>query len=474
MDELCAPTLDALDEFIQAQKSLLAKTQSDIARLRDLKAQAAEDIEGFVENLSERLDDEAFKLSAREQEFTLRVSKPIQWDTFQGLDPTALRTLSSSLLASTISRTRPAKSQRSPLSPLQAFVKTAKRTSYPEAIAREREREKIRELKRMQIRGGRAGKGGRSLKLPSRFGMMGVFVRHDVEDEAAFEVDIDNDVDVSAPTVRTGGKGALNVNGKGYVGGGKCPALLDELMDTREDSHEALCSPRLSQEHTPPCANDLDASLPMPVPLPPPSKPRSSRTSSRPKRTKGGKNPALLVSESAGSMDYDVDVDMDDFAFDVDQNMDAGGSDHDDFEDPVYEAERKGCVNNGRSSTNGRRSASASAPAYLHSASQGTSSSRGKPKSKSTGASKAKTKKGKKAGKVDDDDDDDDDDEAAAATTTKKPKPKPETYKQAWSDDEQRLLEQLLDEIPEGEKFRWQKISKAMGGKRTPRQVASR
>jgi hypothetical protein len=71
-------------------------------------------------------------------------------------------------------------------------------------------------------------------------------------------------------------------------------------------------------------------------------------------------------------------------------------------------------------------------------------------------------------------------------------KAKPETYKQAWSISEQHLLERLLDEIPEGEKnrwvylgllsryikttstLRWQKISQAMQGRRTPRQVASR
>lgn len=74
----------------------------------------------------------------------------------------------------------------------------------------------------------------------------------------------------------------------------------------------------------------------------------------------------------------------------------------------------------------------------------------------------------------------------------KKVKPKSETYKQAWSISEQHLLERLLTEIPEGEKNRyatpsrlrdgfalmntqrWSKISKAMGGRRTPRQVASR
>jgi hypothetical protein len=34
-------------------------------------------------------------------------------------------------------------------------------------------------------------------------------------------------------------------------------------------------------------------------------------------------------------------------------------------------------------------------------------------------------------------------------------KPKPETYKQAWSISEQHLLEQLLEQIPEGEKHRY-------------------
>jgi hypothetical protein len=79
-----------------------------------------------------------------------------------------------------------------------------------------------------------------------------------------------------------------------------------------------------------------------------------------------------------------------------------------------------------------------------------------------------------------------------APPAAKKEKPKSETYKQAWSISEQHLLERLLTEIPDGEKnryatsfrfatgsadvyiLRWSKISKAMGGRRTPRQVASR
>ncbi|TFY67029.1 hypothetical protein EVJ58_g1887 [Rhodofomes roseus] len=61
-----------------------------------------------------------------------------------------------------------------------------------------------------------------------------------------------------------------------------------------------------------------------------------------------------------------------------------------------------------------------------------------------------------------------------AGKGSKKGKQKSETYKQAWSVSEQHLLERLLEEIPDGTKNRWAKISQAMGGRRTARQVASR
>lgn len=52
----------------------------------------------------------------------------------------------------------------------------------------------------------------------------------------------------------------------------------------------------------------------------------------------------------------------------------------------------------------------------------------------------------------------DDDEPAAVDSHADAPlshvKPKSETYKQAWSVDEQNLLEQLLEAIPEGEKYR--------------------
>ncbi|KAH7926912.1 hypothetical protein BV22DRAFT_1008105, partial [Leucogyrophana mollusca] len=51
---------------------------------------------------------------------------------------------------------------------------------------------------------------------------------------------------------------------------------------------------------------------------------------------------------------------------------------------------------------------------------------------------------------------------------------KRDTYKLAWSVSEQHLLEGLLEEIPDGERNRWTRVSRTMNGRRTARQVASR
>ncbi|KAJ7734737.1 hypothetical protein DFH07DRAFT_944646 [Mycena maculata] len=59
-------------------------------------------------------------------------------------------------------------------------------------------------------------------------------------------------------------------------------------------------------------------------------------------------------------------------------------------------------------------------------------------------------------------------------TRSTKPKPRPDTYKVVWSAEEQNQLERLLEEIPVGDPKRYLKISLAMDGRRTPRQVASR
>ncbi|KAJ7337501.1 hypothetical protein DFH08DRAFT_647420, partial [Mycena albidolilacea] len=60
---------------------------------------------------------------------------------------------------------------------------------------------------------------------------------------------------------------------------------------------------------------------------------------------------------------------------------------------------------------------------------------------------------------------------------SKAKKPRTDTYKVLWSAGEQNMLERLLEEIPASDPRRWVvylKISLAMEGRRTPRQVSSR
>lgn len=208
---------------------------------------------------------------------------------------------------------------------------------------RELEREKIRELKKRQI------KGGLSLPLSTTAGSMGVFIRHDVDDEAM-------NVDVSI------------------------------------DDGEETAVPSAPQSQPRPYATKA------PPPLsPPPKRNATIKSSSKPKREKGHGN--------------------------------------------LYAPRKKS------------RIPLPSPPP------------------------EPDEEDGEEDGEEDNEENNDDDMPPPKSTEgprAKRTKPKPETYKQAWSMSEQNLLEQLLEEIPEGERFRWQKISKAMGGRRTPRQVASR
>ncbi|RPD61768.1 hypothetical protein L226DRAFT_485046 [Lentinus tigrinus ALCF2SS1-7] len=116
------------------------------------------------------------------------------------------------------------------------------------------------------------------------------------------------------------------------------------------------------------------------------------------------------------------------------------------------------------------------APAPQHTARERrtTRKARVDPKAGARSNTTKATPKTKAQTKVKAEQDDEVDATPAGPSCGKDGKPKSETYKQAWSVSEQHLLERLLEEIPEGEKNRWAKISKAMNGRRTARQVASR
>ncbi|KAF9484293.1 hypothetical protein BDN70DRAFT_872790 [Pholiota conissans] len=377
-------TLQALEAFVETQKILLARQRADIEALKRLKVDLVQKPAEIVKHFTEELSGSEFHIS-EQADCRLSLPKDIQWSAFGNSDIEPLQNFTQRTNDTQKSISAPSSTQRSSLSDLQKLVKRARQSivdpillrfadlSSPEPDSdddritmdpverkRQAEREKIRELKKRQIR------GGLSLPLSSMAGAMGVFIRHDVDEEAM-------DVDVSI-----------------------------------DDADEGAGSqPKQEPEPEPP-ARPYATKAPPPVS---PPKPKSRATVKV--KVKKDKPHESRKKSKIPSPEPISDEEVSDAASDDSNDDDTSDSDAD------------------SSST---------------------------PKSTTTLRTKTKAKgKGK-----------------SASSRARAAKPKPETYKQAWSASEQNLLEQLLDTYPDGERFRWQKISQAMGGRRTPRQVASR
>ncbi|KAG6918285.1 hypothetical protein DXG01_015377 [Tephrocybe rancida] len=201
MDDKRAHTLEALETFISSQKALLAQTHFDIARLQSLKnnAIASRPLDS-LSNLEQQVKESPLQLS----EAQLILPSEIDWTVYERHDPKALQNLNLNLREKRDRRNNPSPQQCSELSSLQKMVKDARRTILdpilaiyegmsepedepqekldPEEVRRRLEKEKLRELKKRKIHSW----GG--LRLPSQ-GVLGVFIRHDVEDESQ-DVDI--------------------------------------------------------------------------------------------------------------------------------------------------------------------------------------------------------------------------------------------------------------------------------------------
>ncbi|KAH9929965.1 hypothetical protein B0H21DRAFT_108800 [Amylocystis lapponica] len=377
MDTRRTKTLEALATFVESQKALLVRTQSDIARLKELR----QDISSLPDNvgadsISAQLDPSLFRLSELPG-LVPAIDREIDWSLFNPdgrrlsvlacvhssyADAAPLKELATRSRNSYAQSRQPSAHQQSALSPLQQTVKDYRTNVLgpvlaaipippdtpsesednvpdPEEQTRARERAKILQLQKRRVDGGApapvfAGLGLRPCASNS------VFVRRDQDDESA-EVDI----------------------------------ALDDVRST--------AVPGSSSE------------VPMEVDTPPTSLSRAS--------------PASVLSGLPPSQPLALGKPVRDRR-------------------PSRKAQEK----------------------------SGAVPSRDvMPKAKSKAAPEPEVS-------------------GPPAPPSQKLKPKSETYKQAWSVSEQHLLERLLDEIPEGEKNRWSKISRAMNGRRTARQVASR
>ncbi|VDC05276.1 unnamed protein product [Peniophora sp. CBMAI 1063] len=199
-------TLEALEAFIESQKALLARTQSDIERLRALRSVASE-YDDPLEDLAEELADPTFTLQGQDG-VAAEIQREIDWSLFKGYDPIGMRTLTGEIKAAQIARSQPSAKQRSPLSPLQQLVKDARRTildpvfsawvppseDEEDEITPEQARKAAARAQLRALRQRRIGEGGLTI---SATGGAGVHVRRDVADESA-DVDLDAE-DAPAP-----------------------------------------------------------------------------------------------------------------------------------------------------------------------------------------------------------------------------------------------------------------------------------
>ncbi|OBZ77117.1 ZZ-type zinc finger-containing protein 3 [Grifola frondosa] len=372
MEEKRAKTLEALQTFIQSQKALLERTQSDIERLKELRREVENHPEDALERLSDKLNASSLKLS-EQLDYMPPVPKEVDWSVYKSADPAPFKALAASSRQTYEMRNQPSTTQRSELSELQKLVKDARasmllpvfnslgplepassddESDLPdrEELHRAREREKIKELKKRRIDSDAAASVFSGLRRPRA--SQGVFIRRDQEDESA-------DVDISCGDQTADGEGEPSMPGSG-----------SEVVPMDVD--------------TPPTSVASPASAMSGLPAVLPEKAARER---RPTRAAPPRVVALTAPSGRGASRVKLPAKREPETAEV----------------PV------------------------ASPAI-----------------------------------------------AVVSQTDKTGKPRSETYKQAWSVSEQHLLERLLEEIPDGEKNRWAKISKAMNGRRTARQVASR
>ncbi|KAF8341185.1 hypothetical protein F5887DRAFT_977118 [Amanita rubescens] len=422
MDDKRASTLKALESFIRNQRLLLEQTQEDIAKLRKLQSYTLATPNADSGDILRQLDE--IGEIKDPLHYRLVIPNEIDWDVFNGCDPAPFHTLTLSMQEKHALSTKPSLTQTSPLSDLQKIVKDSKKTiidpvlercaAYTAQLSleddndesdaggdkhhkeywriemeRERERHKIRELKKRKLHGG--------LSLPG-MGGAGVFVRKDVEDESAV-VDVtvaaDGDEELELFVETENIQLDADHDPPPLNGHGRPPLMDTDVMQAKSRparTHKATAKRQQWQDE------------------------ENSSSSKKRKRQAGSSSRSAPMStpRPAKAVPLPTPVQDPGSPMNVDEDEDENETENEPFIPTT----------NGKSkSARGRAASSSSNP---------------------------------------------------QAQPTKPNKPKSETYKQAWSESEQNLLEQLLEKIPDGEKNRWQKISRAMNGRRTPRQVASR
>lgn len=192
-------TFNALDTYIQSQKALLARTQSDLDRLRRIRDQAATHPETFFHSFDEKLNDIVFPLD-RQPDIAAEVQDKIDWDLFRCQDPTPLHALAADLRATHHARSQPSMKQQSALSSAQQLVRTARRTIIEPVLASfelssdsSDEEQEPAPREKQQIRRIHLRKSGLTVRAS------GVHILRNMQDESQ-DVNIATDSEPLAPT----------------------------------------------------------------------------------------------------------------------------------------------------------------------------------------------------------------------------------------------------------------------------------
>ncbi|KAG2128286.1 hypothetical protein DEU56DRAFT_819523 [Suillus clintonianus] len=427
MDSRRAETLEALSAYIQTQKSLFSRAEADIDRLRKLRTDALSQPKIFTENIGSKFNTPDLRLSEHNECSASPLANELHWQVFSSADPTPLRTFAVRKRLTHTEWSVPHTTQHSPLSALQQFVKDARRI---------------------------------------------------IIDPVLGSLDPDNAVYLTSNS---------NLNASPFHAGLDLPTLSEDEDMEEEKETKSL-----------PVQESFTATR------------RRERAHAKIQKLKERKITYDAVAENREVADaVFVRNDVDDESGEVDisesslwpSGNDSTSMDADDSTNttvpstpstiapPELVQPLASWSRRHTSTVNKRQSLVTKSDSLSRSSRSRKPSLKLQPRSLDTNMkTNAESMTitipplstlGKRSRNSADVKDVNHKGKAEPSPPALEPKadpdkPRPETYKQAWSVSEQHLLERLLEEIPDGERNRWAKISQAMGGRRTPRQVASR
>ncbi|KIJ16513.1 hypothetical protein PAXINDRAFT_176232 [Paxillus involutus ATCC 200175] len=449
MDSRRAETLEALSAYLQNQRSFLARTQADIERLKQLKSEALASPQQFVSSNSERngvpisqLLSTGEKISEL-QDYHPALSFPdkIDWDVFSSSDATPLRTLAIRTRIDHTQRSVPPTTQRSPLSVLQKFVKDARKIILDPVLESLSGSADTIALPNLTNHSNPINTSSSSTD-PNNFLTLAfpTSLSEDENEEEQRTPVVQESMTATRKRERARAKirelkrrkirSDLVVGCKLGEEGSSAVFVRHDIEDesaevdvSMETARYSMSAPLEGPSDQVSDAMDVDGSIAETLVEAPQSTKLRIPATTRLLNTRQRALPQVdSFSRSCRSRKPSLKLQT--------RSHDMKGGTHNEPSSiPLTPAP---------SQTLGKRS-------------------RDTPEIKNTGR---QTKTEPLSTPAD-----------ADAETDKS---RSDTYKQAWSISEQHLLERLLEEIPDGERNRWAKISQAMGGRRTPRQVASR